>query len=165
MKKRTYQKIMKRIDAFRFGRRVVEAVDMVLTDVVAGFYIYVILMLYLFKQYSVLLPIALVPAVSFVAVSLFRYFVNAKRPYEEYGFTPLIPKDTAGKSFPSRHVFSVFVIGTTVFFINPELAVAIWILGALLAVVRVISGVHFPRDVIAGAVIGIGCGMLVKFFL
>lgn len=164
MKKKTYQKIMKRIDSFRFGKQVVEAADMVLTDVAAGFYIYVLLMLYLFRRYTVLLPTVLVPAVSFVAVSLFRYFVNAKRPYEIYGFATLIPKNTVGKSFPSRHVFSIFVIGTTIFFINPNLGVAIWIMGVLLAVVRVISGVHFPRDVIAGAVIGIACGMLVKFF-
>ena len=32
--------------------------------------------------------------------------------------------------------------------------------GALLAWCRVVGGVHFPRDVIAGALIGIGCGVL-----
>ena len=53
-----------------------------------------------------------IPGISFVAVSIFRKCYNAKRPYEIYDFKPLIPKDTIGKSFPSRHVFSIFVIGT-----------------------------------------------------
>ena len=34
------------------------------------------------------------------------------------------------------------------------------ILGVLLAVIRVIGGVHFPRDVAAGAAIGILVGIL-----
>ena len=34
------------------------------------------------------------------------------------------------------------------------------ILGVLLAVIRVIGGVHFPRDVAAGASIGILVGIL-----
>ncbi|MCH5268162.1 MAG: phosphatase PAP2 family protein [Lachnospiraceae bacterium] len=156
---------MKRIEAFRFGKRIVEVTDMVLTDVAAGFYIYIILMLYLLKRYKVLLPTVLVPAVSLMAVSLFRRLVNAKRPYEVYGFTPLIPKETQGKSFPSRHVFSIFVIGTTLFFVSPSHAVAIWVMGILLAIVRVISGLHFPRDVIAGAGIGIVCGLMTRIFL
>ena len=36
--------------------------------------------------------------------------------------------------------------------------------GVLLAVVRVVGGVHFPRDVLCGAAIGILCGA-VGFFL
>ena len=57
-----------------------------------------------------------IPGISFVAVSIFRKCYNAKRPYEIYDFKPLIPKDTIGKSFPSRHVFSIFVIGTTLLY-------------------------------------------------
>ena len=30
--------------------------------------------------------------------------------------------------------------------------------GVALAVIRVVSGVHFPRDVVAGAVLGIALG-------
>ena len=61
----------------------------------------------------------LIPAVSFVLVSLFRRWYSAGRPYELLDITLLIPKDTVGKSFPSRHVFSVFIIGMTFFYVNP----------------------------------------------
>ena len=55
----------------------------------------------------------LVPAVSFIAVSLLRALLNAPRPYEVFALPPVIAKDTKGKSFPSRHAFSIFVIGVT----------------------------------------------------
>ena len=75
---------------------------------------YPLLLLYLFVTESKkCFPCALIPAVSFVLVSLFRRWYSAGRPYELLDITPLIPKDTRGKSFPSRHVFSDFIIGMT----------------------------------------------------
>ena len=104
----------------------------------------------------------LVPAVSFIAVSLFRALINAPRPYEAFALPPVIAKDTKGKSFPSRHAFSIFVIGVT-FLAACPLPLVGWLilaLGVCLAVVRVLAGVHFPRDVAAGALLGIACGCL-----
>lgn len=110
-------------------------------------------------------PVALiyaiaVPAVSFVAVSLLRRIINAPRPYEVFDAQPVIAKDTLGKSFPSRHTFSIFLIGMTFCTCCPLSwsGPAILILGCALATIRVLAGVHFPRDVIAGAVAGILCG-------
>ena len=51
-------------------------------------------------------------------------------------------------------------IAVTFFWVWPAAGVLIGIAGALLAWVRVKGGVHFPRDVIAGALIGIGCGIV-----
>lgn len=104
--------------------------------------------------------VILAPAISFVLVSIFRNLLNAPRPYEVTGTAPIIKKDTKGKSFPSRHVFSVFVIAATLYFISSPLGIVLMLAGCILAVLRVIGGVHFPRDVIAGAVIGILSGIL-----
>lgn len=104
----------------------------------------------------------LVPAISFVLVSLFRKAFNAPRPYEVFGIAPVIPKNTVGKSFPSRHTFSIFVIGMA-FLATCPLPWAGWLvlaLGVCLACIRVLAGVHFPRDVIAGALFGIFCGWI-----
>lgn len=104
-------------------------------------------------------PFVMAPAVSFVFVSIFRTKYAAQRPYEKYDFVPLLPKDTKAKSFPSRHVFSIFVIATVIVFVQPACGSVLLCLGVVLAVLRVVMGVHFPRDVIAGAVIGIVCGI------
>lgn len=102
----------------------------------------------------------LVPAVSFAALSLVRRALNFRRPYEVLDIDPIIHKDTKGKSMPSRHVFSIFVIAMTFLWIVPWLGVVLLVLGAALACVRVIGGVHFPRDVLAGAAVGILAGVI-----
>ena len=95
----------------------------------------------------------LVPAISFMLLTIFRAFFNRPRPYEAFELPPVIKKDTKGKSFPSRHVFSSRVIAMTFLLVSPWmwLGVVFVLLTVLLAVVRVMSGVHYPSDVIAGA--------------
>ena len=103
------------------------------------------------------LKVLLVPAVSFVILSAGRYLINRKRPYEAFELPPVIPKDTKGKSVPSRHVFSAAVIAMTFLLMSPWtwLSVLLLCVTLLEAVVRVVSGVHYISDVTAGIVIGI----------
>ncbi|MCI8785864.1 MAG: phosphatase PAP2 family protein [Eubacterium sp.] len=119
------------------------------------------LLLYLFgtKRFFELFFCAAIPAVSFAAVSSFRAVYSAKRPYEVLDIQPLIKKETEGKSFPSRHVFSVFIIGMSFFYIAEPMGIAAFVSGTALAYLRVVGGVHFPKDVAAGALFGILCGL------
>jgi membrane-associated phospholipid phosphatase len=100
-----------------------------------------------------------IPGVSFCVVSLFRKLYSAPRPYEIWGIAPLLYKDTKGKSFPSRHAFSVFVIGMVYFYDKTALGAVVFFAGAVLSFVRVIGGVHFVKDVLAGAAFGVFAGM------
>ena len=102
----------------------------------------------------------LVPAVSFVGLSVVRKIINAPRPYEKFDMPPVLEKDTKGKSFPSRHVFSVFIIAMTIFYEHPGAGVLLGIIGLLLGIVRVLVGVHEPKDIIVGALAGIVCGIV-----
>ena len=101
-----------------------------------------------------------VPAVSFGALSLVRSKLNFPRPYQVLDIVPLIHKETRGKSMPSRHVFSIFVIAMTFLWVLPWAGVVMLALGALLGLVRVVGGVHFPRDVLVGAACGVCCGLV-----
>ena len=69
------------------------------------------------------------------------------------------------RALPSRHVFSVFIIAATIFYVHPSAGILLGLLGVVLAVLRVIGGVHEPRDVIAGALAGILCGVLGYYVL
>ena len=80
-----------------------------------------------------LLRAVLVPGVSFVLLSLIRRGINAPRPYETLDIAPIIHKDSRGKSLPSRHVFSMFVIAMTFLWICPALGVVLLCFGAVLA--------------------------------
>lgn len=115
-----------------------------------------------------ILKILVVTGVPFVAVSILRVLINAPRPYELLEFYKKKPKGKAGHSFPSRHVFSVFVIASVLLTWNPLVGVGLMLLGALLAFLRVALGIHFVRDVVAGGLIGLasgGIGLLVLHFI
>lgn len=110
-----------------------------------------------------LAPLVGVTAVGFVAVSFFRRRFNAPRPYECCAIAPLIARDGAGKSFPSRHAFSAFAIAASWFAASAPIAVVLLVAAVVLAVCRVLGGVHFPRDVVVGALIGSATGALAAF--
>ena len=111
-----------------------------------------------------LLRLVVVPAVSFAALSLFRKALDRPRPYEALDIVPLIPRDKKGASFPSRHVFSVFVIAMAWGWVCLPVGWFLGTVGVLLAAVRVVAGIHFPGDVLAGALLGVACGA-VGFYL
>ena len=110
-----------------------------------------------------LVPLVGVTAVGFVAVSFFRRRFNAPRPYECCSIAPLIARDGAGKSFPSRHTFSALAIAASWFVASVPVAVVLLVAAVVLAICRVLGGVHFPRDVVVGALIGSATGALAAF--
>lgn len=113
-----------------------------------------------FTDRHVFYKVILTTSISFCLVSVFRKIINAKRPYEVMDIKPLIDKNTKGNSFPSRHIFSIYIIATVYLYISIPIGVALMILGIGLAAIRVLSGVHFLRDVIWGMIIGIIMGVL-----
>lgn len=142
------------------GTRFIVGADRILTFLI--FAAYPVLLFYLLYagRWEELLSCIVIPAVSFLLVSAFRRVYSAPRPYELLSIQPLIIKETKGKSFPSRHVFSVFMIGMTYFYVERPVGILIGIAGLLMGYIRVVSGVHFPKDVAAGAVLGILCGLM-----
>ena len=64
----------------------------------------------------------------------------------------VIPKDTKGHSWPSRHVFSATIIALVFFPVNMPIGIAMIVCATGIAVIRVISGVHSISDVVAAAV-------------
>ena len=144
-------------------KRVV-SMNQLLTSVV--FMVYPLYMAVLYGEKDPkLLKVILVPAISFVLVTIFRRIINAPRPYEKFEISPVIEKDTKGKSFPSRHVFSVFIIAVTIFYSHPGPGIVIGLIGVAMAIIRVLGGVHEVRDVVAGALIGLVCGVVGFYIL
>ena len=85
---------------------------------------------------------------------LVRKLIDRPRPYTALGFTPLFPKDKTGQSMPSRHCFSAAAIAGTAWYVLPPLGAVLAVLGVLIAISRVVTGVHYISDVLAGLAFG-----------
>ena len=104
-----------------------------------------------------------IPASGFVILSLLRKKINAPRPYEEWDINPLLDRDSPGQSMPSRHVFSATIISMACLHASLSVGVILLVLSAFLGLVRVLGGVHYPKDVLVGYICGLVWGVI--FFL
>ena len=104
-----------------------------------------------------------VPASGFVILSLLRKKINAPRPYEIWEIVLLLDRDSPGQSMPSRHVFSASIISMACLHASLSVGVILLVLSALLGLVRVLGGVHFPKDVVVGYICALVWGVI--FFL
>ena len=109
---------------------------------------------------SLLWPLLAVPAVVLVLGTALRRAINRPRPYETLGFTPLFPKDTKGQSLPSRHCFSAACIAVAAIPVSPAAAAVLAGLAVVIALTRVLCGVHYISDVLVGLVFGAAASRL-----
>ena len=104
-----------------------------------------------------------IPASGFVILSFLRKKINAPRPYEVWEIVPLLDRDSPGQSMPSRHVFSATIISMACLHASLTMGMICLILSAFLGLVRVLGGVHYPKDVVVGYMCALVWGVI--FFL
>ena len=104
-----------------------------------------------------------IPASGFVILSFLRKKINALRPYEVWEIVPLLDRDSPGQSMPSRHVFSATIISMACLHASLTMGMICLTLSAFLGLVRVMGGVHFPKDVVVGYICALVWGVI--FFL
>ena len=127
-------------------------------------YIFTIAFLYLRNDKRLMLFI-IIPAINLIFISVLRKILNRPRPYDVYDYEPLTNyKRGKGQSFPSRHTASAFIIGMACLYLNHTYGVIMIFIAVIVGITRILSGVHFPKDVMAGATISILFGVL-GFFL
>ncbi|MBR5047317.1 MAG: phosphatase PAP2 family protein, partial [Eubacterium sp.] len=125
-----------------------------------GYIVYPVILIYLFyKKNRKIITYLLIPAMAFGLVSFFRKKYNRPRPYEDPDIRTLTRREKSGDSFPSRHVFSYLLISVLLWSLCPGAGILMMVSGLVLAAIRVILGVHYPSDVIAGTILGILSGI------
>jgi len=91
-----------------------------------------------------------------------KNLIARPRPYWVLPELELIVKPLSSYSFPSGHSFSGFAAATAITLaFGKKLGIPAYILAALIALSRIYVGIHFPSDVLAGAVLGVLVALLV----
>lgn len=128
-------------------------------------YFFTIFYLFLEKDKRMFLFI-LIPALNFIFVTIIRRLLNKPRPYDELNYVPLVKfKKGKGKSFPSRHTASAFIIAIACLYLNIYFGAFMIILASLIGISRIITGVHYPKDILFGILISFIFGYLGFFIL
>ena len=100
-------------------------------------------------------------AVSGGITAILKYTVKRDRPFVTY--PDIIQKSKAGSpSFPSGHTSSAFATATSLSLAYPKwyIIVPSYAWAGTVGYSRMHLGVHYPSDVLAGALIGSGCAYL-----
>ena len=159
-----YDYIAANIENRPFLLRLLRTFNRFMTVVMPIIYLTLLAIIYLQQGLGKQVGIYLfIPASGFVILSFLRKKINAPRPYEVWEIVPLLDRDSPGQSMPSRHVFSATIISMACLHASLSVGVILLVLSALLGLVRVLGGVHFPKDVVVGYICGLAWGML--FFL
>jgi len=149
MSESTYKKMLSFIAERKLLKGAIVGLSRLITGFIYAFYplylVYIVFYIGVFPLMDIIVPL-----VAFVSLSIIRDKLDFKRPYEKYDIVPLISKHTKGKTFPSRHTFSAFMIAFAVLSRFPVPGSVILVMAVVLGILRVICGVHFIRDVLAG---------------
>ena len=113
------------------------------------------------KNQGKIMIIAFILNILFVNI-LVKNLVARPRPYDVANFTGLLVHKLSDNSFPSGHTSYAFTFASIVTLLNKNKALKIFtdVLAVLMAFSRLYLYVHFPTDVLAGAVFGILIGIL-----
>jgi undecaprenyl-diphosphatase len=97
-----------------------------------------------------------------VIAEIIKIIFHRSRPYVVLDTAKkLITENTDFKSFPSGHAAIFFAIALAVYFYNKKLGIWFFVAAILIGIARIFVGVHWPSDVLGGAVIGIISGLII----
>jgi undecaprenyl-diphosphatase len=102
-------------------------------------------------------------ALSVVLFSRLKRLTGRRRPCQiaPHCWATLLPPDQF--SFPSGHTMTAFAVAIPLSLFYPTLSIGLLFCALSIATSRIVLGMHFLSDVVAGALIGTGLGYLGYF--
>jgi undecaprenyl-diphosphatase len=94
-----------------------------------------------------------------------KHLAGRDRPYVVRPEPEPLMTSSLDLSFPSGHASTSFAGATLLALLVPHLAIPFYLLAAAIAWSRVYVGVHYPFDIVAGALLGTGVALVVTALL
>ena len=96
----------------------------------------------------------------FGIAELIRLFWSRSRPFIGNDVNLLISQENTS-SFPSGHASFCFALSYIVYHYNKKAGIIFFVASFLISIARVFVGVHWPSDILAGAVVGVFSGWVI----
>ncbi|MFL5967387.1 MAG: phosphatase PAP2 family protein [Gaiellaceae bacterium] len=112
------------------------------------------------RRWGVLFVTTAAVAVSDLAARGLKEVFGVERPSTRYAEPKPLVHPPHDPSFPSGHAATSFAAATVLSVAIPQLAPVWLVLAAAVAFSRVYVGVHYPLDIVAGAVLGVVTALL-----
>jgi membrane-associated phospholipid phosphatase len=100
-------------------------------------------------------------ALGYVLNQLIHALHDRARPYEAHAGVWHPYASGADASFPSDHASAAFGIAWAVFLVDRAIGSVFLALAAVVGVGRLVTGAHYPGDVLAGVLVGLVAAILV----
>lgn len=117
-----------------------------------------------FKKYWRMVAEAFIAAVfvRFILAKIMLSIYFRLRPFVINNVNLLIPYNAQEPSFPSGHASFYFTLSTIVYSYNKKAGILFYVASFLIAIFRVFVGIHWPSDILAGAILGIFMGLILN---
>ena len=100
-----------------------------------------------------------------IVVQSLKLVLSRQRPYKIIEQLHTFGINLKDYSFPSGHTTASFSIATVIALNIPIASLFTFFLATIIGISRIYLGVHYPTDVAAGIVLGVGTSLLVHFYL
>jgi membrane-associated phospholipid phosphatase len=90
---------------------------------------------------------------------------DVERPSMRYAEPKPLVRTPTDASFPSGHAATSFAAATVLSFAWPRWAPAFYLLALAIGFSRVYVGVHYPLDIVGGALLGIGVAIALRWLV
>src|SRR4030042_4663413 len=132
-----------------------------------AFILFIILSWIITKQRKVLRLLALLYTIQSAVIYSLKFLTQRQRPFLFLDMASKLskgPGEILDPSFPSAHANFSFMMATLLALWFPRYRIIFFIVAGFIGWTRIYLGLHYPTDVIAGALLGYGITNVYIFF-
>ena len=96
-------------------------------------------------------------------IDIIKVYIRRARPYIKLKTIRIVGSKASGRSFPSGHTGQAFFLASLIvhyYHVNVYLWILLYATALLVGITRIYVGMHYPRDVLAGAILGTAWGIV-----